>query len=202
MAISAKSAAEEAAGDSEESFPPASDWMREQVKPAFDYACRVVVESDGWPMEHSAMAMRTLLANAFIAGQQYESRTSENGDFQLAGHLRYARGLLRKAKRSGASFVDINADVLRYLVENRRKLNDRIRWAEARSGASPRSPVTPPACGATKNMGELGVAECQRPNGHAGAHVSGDLGWDASPLDRVSRPGQIKDEKEKDDHAR
>jgi len=54
-----------------------------------------------------------------------------------AANLRYARGLLRKAASCGASFVDINADVLRYLVESRRRLNDRLRWAEHRAQPPP-----------------------------------------------------------------
>lgn len=54
-------------------------------------------------------------------------------DRDVASTLRYARGLLRKAATSGASFVEINVDTLRYLVENRRALNDRLRWAEDRA---------------------------------------------------------------------
>jgi len=60
-------------------------------------------------------------------------RQQEPSDADLAAHLRYVRGLLRKASASGASFVDVNAASLRYLAENRRHLNDRIRWADQRS---------------------------------------------------------------------
>lgn len=56
---------------------------------------------------------------------------------QIATNLRYARGLIRKAAANGAAFVDINVDVLAYLVESRRTLNDRLRWAEQRAAAAP-----------------------------------------------------------------
>lgn len=65
-------------------------------------------------------------------------------DEELAGQLRYARGLIRKAARSGASFVDINVATLAYLVENRRKLNDRVRWAEQRVAEAQAGAALPP----------------------------------------------------------
>jgi len=40
----------------------------EKVHRALDYVRHIVVESDGYPMEHSANDIRTLLVNAFITG--------------------------------------------------------------------------------------------------------------------------------------
>lgn len=60
----------------------------------------------------------------------------QEDESQIATNLRYARGLIRKAASSGASFVDINVSVLRYLVENRRHLNDQLRWAQERAAAA------------------------------------------------------------------
>jgi hypothetical protein len=39
-----------------------------QVKRAALYVKTIVVESDGYPMLHTAESLRTLLVNAFIAG--------------------------------------------------------------------------------------------------------------------------------------
>ncbi len=81
-----------------------------------------------------ALAAQDKLQEGAKAGPQEAREQPDNAD--LAANLRYARGLLRRAASSGASFVDINADVLRYLVENRRTLNDRLRWAEQRAAGS------------------------------------------------------------------
>src|SRR5689334_20006943 len=50
------------------SGPETPEQFRERVTLALAYVKRIVVESDGYPMEHSADAMRTVIANAFLAG--------------------------------------------------------------------------------------------------------------------------------------
>lgn len=96
----------------------------------------------GYDVEGLYGRMRNALKAAAAEGEAHQEETlsENNDDADLAGQLRYARGLIRKAARSGASFVDVNVSTLAYLVENRRKLNDRLRWAEQRARRESRSP--------------------------------------------------------------
>lgn len=45
---------------------------KQQIKVATEYANRIVLEANGYPMIHTATDLRTIIVNAFLDGQRSE----------------------------------------------------------------------------------------------------------------------------------
>jgi len=93
--------------------------FREHVQVAIAYTDKIVVESDGYPMLHSAAALRTLLMNAYISGReaQLAALIAERDDAQyarqiVAGQLR-ADIELRRLEERRADALQAACDQLR-----------------------------------------------------------------------------------------